>query len=49
MNQGMLQVGDDIMQVLVGADIRPHAVQTLEHLVWVIKSTCVTEQEIYGE
>ena len=48
-NQGMLQVGDDIMQVLIGADIRPHAVQALEHLVGVIKTACVTEQEIYGE
>ena len=47
-NQGMLQVGDDIMQVLIGADIRPHAVQALEHLVGIIKTTCVTEKEIYG-
>ena len=48
-NEGELRVGDDIMQVLIGADIRPHAVQALEQLVGVIKSACVTEKEIYCE
>ena len=47
-NEGVLQVGDDIMQVLIGADIRPHAVQALEKLVGTIKTTCVTEREIYA-
>ena len=47
LNSGELVVGDDIMQVLIGADIRPHAVQALEHLVGIIKTTCVTEEEIY--
>lgn len=48
-NEGELQVGDDIMQVLIGADIRPHAVEALQALVGRIKSECVTESEIYGE
>ena len=48
-NEGKLRVGDDIMQVLIGADIRPHAVQALEKLVGAIKTTCVTEKEIYSD
>ncbi len=47
LNEGDLQVGDDIMYVLIGADIRPHAVKALETLVGAIKSTCVKEQELY--
>lgn len=45
-NEGRLRVGDDIMFVLIGADIRPHAVQALEALVGRIKRDCVTEEEI---
>ena len=48
-NEGELKVGDDIMQVLIGADIRPHAVQCLEALVGRIKNQCVTEKELYAE
>lgn len=48
LNQGMLRVGDDIMMVLIGADIRPHAVQALEVLVGRIKSECVSEEEQYA-
>ena len=48
LNRGHLQVGDDIMLVLIGADIRPHAVDALNTLVGRIKSECVTEQEIYS-
>ncbi len=48
-NEGELRVGDDIMQVLIGADIRPHAVQCLETLVGRIKNQCVTEKELYAE
>lgn len=47
LNEGTLQVGDDIMFVLIGADIRPHAVQALEALVGKLKSECVTEKELY--
>lgn len=47
LNSGKLEVGDDIMYVLIGGDIRPHVIQGLESLVGKIKTTCVTEKEIY--
>ena len=47
LNEGTLQVGDDIMLVLIGADIRPHAVEAFQTLVSRIKSKCVTESEIF--
>ena len=47
LNSGALRVGDDIMTVLIGADIRPHAVRALESLVGAIKNECVTERELY--
>lgn len=47
LNEGRLQVGDDIMLVLIGGDIRPHVVDALEYLVGTLKSECVTEEEIY--
>ena len=47
LNQGELQVGDDIMYVLIGGDIRPHVVDALQFLVGTIKSTCVQEIEQY--
>lgn len=46
LNEGRLQVGDDIMYVLIGGDIRPHVVEALQYLVGRIKSECVREQEI---
>ena len=46
LNEGRLQVGDDIMYVLIGGDIRPHVVDGLQFLVERIKSQCVTETEI---
>jgi len=45
LNQGHLDLGDDIMYVLVGGDIRPHVIDALEFLVEKIKSECVTEIE----
>lgn len=48
LNEGELQVGDDIMFVLIGGDIRPHVVDALQYLVGRIKSDCVAEQECYG-
>ena len=45
LNQGDLYVGDDIMYVLIGGDIRPHVVDALQYLVGRIKSECVTEEE----
>ncbi len=47
LNEGELKVGDDIMYVLIGGDIRPHVVDCLQSLVGTIKNTCVTEQEKY--
>lgn len=46
LNEGELTVGDDIMFVLIGADIRPHAVDALQSLVGKIKSECVSEKEL---
>ncbi len=47
LNEGLLQVGDDIMYVLIGGDIRPHVVDALQYLVGRIKNECVTETEIF--
>ena len=48
LNEGQLEVGDDIMYVLIGGDIRPHVVDALQYLVGRIKNECVEETEIYG-
>ncbi|WP_373482693.1 molybdenum cofactor biosynthesis protein MoaE [Acetobacterium sp.] len=45
LNEGQLQLGDDIMVVLIGGDIRPHVIDALQFLVETIKTTCVTEIE----
>lgn len=47
LNEGELQVGDDIMYVLIGGDIRPHVVDALQYVVGRIKNECVDETEIY--
>ena len=47
LNSGFLAIGDDIMYVLVGGDIRPHVIDALQTLVGTIKNECVTEQEVY--
>ena len=46
LNEGELKVGEDIMYVLVGGDIRPHVVDALQYLVGRIKSECVSENEL---
>ena len=46
LNSGELEVGDDIMYVLIGGDIRPNVVAALESLVDKLKTQCVTEKEI---
>ena len=43
---GELTVGDDIMLVLIGGDIRPRVIDGLQHLVATIKNTCVVEREL---
>ncbi len=45
LNEGQLELGDDIMYVLIGGDIRPHVIGALEKLVGEIKTECVTEVE----
>lgn len=45
--EGSLNVGDSIMYVLIGGDIRPHVIDALQSLVGKIKSELVTEKEIY--
>jgi len=45
LNEGHLEVGDDIMLVLIGGDIRPHVVDALQFLVEKVKTECVTEIE----
>ncbi len=45
LNEGRLELGEDIMYVLIGGDIRPHVVDALQFLVGKIKTECVTEIE----
>ena len=45
LNEGELAVGDDIMLVLVGGDIRPHVIDALQTLVGTLKNECVIERE----
>ena len=46
LNEGALQVGDDIMYVLIGGDIRPRVVDALNYIVGRIKNECVVETEL---
>lgn len=45
LNEGHLEVGEDIMYVLIGGDIRPRVIDALQFLVGTIKNECVTEIE----
>jgi Molybdopterin converting factor, large subunit len=45
LNEGQLTLGDDIMYVLIGGDIRPNVIDALQFLVGKIKNECVTEIE----
>jgi molybdopterin synthase catalytic subunit len=44
-NEGHLEVGDDIMYVMVGGDIRDNVFDALQALVRMIKTEVVTETE----
>ena len=46
LNEGQLEMGDDIMYVLIGGDIRPRVVDALNYLVGRLKNECVTEIEL---
>ena len=48
LNEGELTMGDDIMYVLIGGDIRPRVVDCLQYLVGRIKNECVVETELYA-
>ncbi len=48
LNEGRLSVGDSLMYVLIGADIRPNAIDALQRLVGHIKNNLVEEKEIYA-
>ena len=47
LNEGHLNVGDDLMYVLIGGDIRPHVIEALQTLVGKIKRECVVEKELH--
>ena len=47
LNEGQLEIGDNIMLVLVGGDIRPHVVDALQSLVGELKNHCVKEEELF--
>lgn len=47
LNAGEVPVGGELMLVLVGGDIRPRVIDALQSLVGEIKTSCVTERELY--
>lgn len=47
LNEGALNVGDSIMYVLIGADIRPNCIDALQNLVGKIKNDLVVEKEVF--
>ena len=47
LNEGVLNVGESIMYVMIGADIRPRCIDALQNLVGKIKNELVVEKEIY--
>ena len=49
LNEGVCNVGDSLMYVLIGGDIRPRCIDALQKLVGHIKNDLVVEREIYAE
>ena len=49
LNRGRLELGDDIMMVLIGGDIRPRVVDALQQLVGELKEHCVSEVEVFRQ
>ena len=47
LNEGTLSVGESIMYVMIGADIRPRCIDALQNLVGKIKNELVVEKEVY--
>lgn len=48
LNEGECSVGDSLMYVLIGGDIRPHVIDALQKLVGHIKNNLVVEREVYA-
>ncbi len=48
LNEGHCKVGDSLMYVLIGADIRPNCIDALQKLVGKIKNELVVEKEIFA-
>ena len=49
LNEGICNVGESLMYVLIGADIRPRCIDALQRLVGHIKNDLVVEREVYAE
>ena len=45
-NEGQLDVGEDLMYILIGGDIRPHVMTSMNFLIDHIKGECVIEKEL---
>lgn len=48
LNEGTAKVGDSLMYVLIGADIRPNCIDALQKLVGKIKNDLVVEKEVFA-
>lgn len=48
LNEGRCKVGDSLMYVLIGGDIRPHVIDALQTLVGTIKNELVEEKEVFA-
>ena len=48
LNEGTLNVGEDIMYVMVGGDIRQRVFDALQFLLSELKGKCISEQEIFS-
>ncbi len=48
LNEGVCNVGDSLMYVLIGGDIRPRVIDALQKLVGKIKNELVVEKEIFA-
>lgn len=46
LNEGVCAVGDSLMYVMIGGDIRPRVIDALQSLVGKIKTELVVEKEI---
>lgn len=47
LNEGVCEVGDSLMYVMIGGDIRPRVIDALQNLVGKIKNELVIEKEIF--